>query len=217
LGTVAALALSAHCSSSEDLSSVSVVDQTGGFGGSSGGIGGASGADASVGVGGAIDSDGDSGGTANGGAAGGIDAASGGAATPDAHPDSADGTADAGIEAGAEVSADATADSGAALQNVFIIVMTKFVWSTVKESGSAKYINQLLNLGAHAEQYYTPPGNHPSEPNFIWMEAGDNLGITADGTPAAISSRTPTAGSFRVFTTISEFDVRDRAQGSPNG
>jgi phospholipase C len=40
-------------------------------------------------------------------------------------------------------------------------------------------------MGAHAEQYSTPPGNHPSEPNYIWMEAGDNLGITNDDAPSA--------------------------------
>jgi hypothetical protein len=40
-------------------------------------------------------------------------------------------------------------------------------------------------MGAHAEAYTTPPGNHPSEPNYIWLEAGDNLGITNDDAPSA--------------------------------
>jgi phospholipase C len=42
----------------------------------------------------------------------------------------------------------------------------------------------MLAEGAHAEQYYNPPGNHPSEPNYIWLEAGDNLGVTNDGAPS---------------------------------
>jgi hypothetical protein len=67
-----------------------------------------------------------------------------------------------------------------------VIAMTSAVWSTIKGSSSAPYINQtLLPLGAHAEQYYTPAGNHPSLPNFIWMEAGDNLGVTSDVDPAS--------------------------------
>ena len=43
----------------------------------------------------------------------------------------------------------------------------------------------LLPVASHAEEYYNPPGNHPSEPNYIWLEAGSNLGITNDDDPAA--------------------------------
>jgi hypothetical protein len=56
-------------------------------------------------------------------------------------------------------------------------------WSTIKGSTSAPYINSLLPLGAHAEQYYNPPGNHPSEPNYLWLEAGTNFGVLTDGVP----------------------------------
>jgi hypothetical protein len=42
----------------------------------------------------------------------------------------------------------------------------------------------IAQEGAHAESYYTPAGNHPSEPNYIWLEAGDNLNITDDNPPA---------------------------------
>jgi len=72
-----------------------------------------------------------------------------------------------------------------AIKTVFVIVMENHSWSTIKASSSAKYINDtLLKDGAHAEHYSTPPGNHPSEPNYIWLEAGDNLGITTDDDPA---------------------------------
>ncbi len=68
---------------------------------------------------------------------------------------------------------------------VWIIVMENHNWSSIKGSSSAPYINGLLSEYAHAEQYYNPPKNHPSEPNYIWMEAGDNLGITNDKDPSS--------------------------------
>lgn len=74
--------------------------------------------------------------------------------------------------------------TGAKLRNVFVIVMENHSWSTIKGSASAPYINgTLLKEAAHAESYSTPPGLHPSEPNYIWLEAGDNLGITTDDDP----------------------------------
>ena len=65
--------------------------------------------------------------------------------------------------------------------------MTSHSWSTLTgaQASSAPYINQLVVSAAHAEQYFTPPNNHPSEPNFIWLEAGDNLGITDSNSPSA--------------------------------
>lgn len=95
------------------------------------------------------------------------------------------GTAvDAGSDA--KTTTDATVVAPTAIKTVFIILMENHSWSTIKGAGNnAKYINQtLLPLGAHAEQYMTPPGLHPSEPNYIWLEAGDNLGITNDKAPS---------------------------------
>ncbi len=58
-------------------------------------------------------------------------------------------------------------------------------WSSVKGSPSAPYINDtLLPIASHAEQYYNPPGVHPSEPNYLWLEAGTNFGIRNDRSPA---------------------------------
>jgi hypothetical protein len=42
-----------------------------------------------------------------------------------------------------------------------------------------------MPMAARSEQYFTPTGNHPSEPNYIWMEAGNNLGITNDNDPGS--------------------------------
>jgi hypothetical protein len=82
---------------------------------------------------------------------------------------------------------DAASESSAStkVKTVFVLVMENHSWSSVKGSKSAPYINSLLALGAHAEGYMTPPKNHPSEPNYIWLEAGDNLGITNDNDPSS--------------------------------
>lgn len=70
--------------------------------------------------------------------------------------------------------------------HVFLIVLENHDWRDIEGNSSAPYINHvLLRIGAHATQYFNPPGNHPSLPNYIWLEAGDNLGITDDGPPSA--------------------------------
>jgi phospholipase C len=71
------------------------------------------------------------------------------------------------------------------VQTVFIILMENHDWSQIKDSPSAPYINNtLLPMSSYAEQYYNPPGIHPSLPNYLWLEAGDNFGIFNDGLPA---------------------------------
>ena len=76
-----------------------------------------------------------------------------------------------------------------AIKTVFVIVLENHNWATIHGNASAPYLNgTLLAMGAHAEQYFNPPGLHPSEPNYIWLEAGDNLGITTDVDPSASHS-----------------------------
>src|SRR5437899_783170 len=70
-----------------------------------------------------------------------------------------------------------------AIRTVFLIVMENTDWSSIKGSSSAPYINSLLPIAAHAEQYYNPPNNHPSLPNYLWLEAGTNFGISSDPNP----------------------------------
>lgn len=53
----------------------------------------------------------------------------------------------------------------------------------LRGSLSAPYINSLLPVGAHTEEYVNPPGNYPSEPNYLWLEAGTNFGIHDDADP----------------------------------
>jgi phospholipase C len=71
-------------------------------------------------------------------------------------------------------------------KTVFLILMENHNWSDIKNSPSAPYINKtLLPMASYAEQYYNPPGNHPSEPNYLWLEAGTNFGISDDTDPYA--------------------------------
>ena len=68
---------------------------------------------------------------------------------------------------------------------VFMILMENHNWSDIKDSRAAPYINKtLLTEGAHAEAYFNPPGVHPSEPNYLWLEAGTDFGINDDRAPA---------------------------------
>jgi hypothetical protein len=100
-----------------------------------------------------------------------------------------DGGAGDGGEAGSDGGGTCDGGSGASLssiQTVFVVLLENHNWTNIKGNASAPYINgTLLPMGAHAENYVNLPGIHPSEPNYIWLESGDNLGITDDGLPSA--------------------------------
>jgi hypothetical protein len=71
------------------------------------------------------------------------------------------------------------------VQTVFVILFENHNWSDFKGSTNAPFINgTLLPVASHCEQYYNPPGLHPSEPNYLWLEAGTNFGIFDDNDPA---------------------------------
>ena len=71
------------------------------------------------------------------------------------------------------------------VQTVFVILLENNNWSAFKGSASAPYLNgTLLPAASHCEQYYNPPGIHPSEPNYIWFEAATNFGVFNDADPA---------------------------------
>src|SRR5207302_1357793 len=77
------------------------------------------------------------------------------------------------------------------LKTVFLIMMENHNWSDITSSSSAPYINNtLLAIGAHATQYFNPPGIHPSLPNYLWLEAGTNFGISADDSPSTAHQST---------------------------
>jgi hypothetical protein len=63
-------------------------------------------------------------------------------------------------------------------------MMENHNWSDIQNNPSAPYINQtLLPQASYALEYYNPPGNHPSEPNYLWLEAGTSFGVQNDDSP----------------------------------
>ncbi len=69
------------------------------------------------------------------------------------------------------------------IQTVFIILMENRSWREIKGNTNAPYINSLLPLASYCENYHAPNDGHPSEPNYIWLEAGDNFGHDDDSGP----------------------------------
>ncbi len=79
----------------------------------------------------------------------------------------------------------ATENPGNTIKTVWIIVLENHNWSQIYKNSSAPYINNtLLPQASYATQYFNPPNLHPSEPNYLWLEAGTAFGIKADGVPA---------------------------------
>src|SRR5215472_16910190 len=95
-----------------------------------------------------------------------------------------------------------------AIKTVFVIAMENHNWTQPATDGTAPgqifnnpnapFINSLTNPAspnsaqvsfttAYHNVLATPSGNnpsiHPSEPNYIWMEAGSNLGVLNDNQP----------------------------------
>ena len=87
-------------------------------------------------------------------------------------------------------SAQASALQSGSIRTVFLIMMENHSWAQIKGSSSAPYLNGLLAQGAHAEAYRNPGYLHPSLPNYLWLEAGTNFGILADGDPGTYHQAT---------------------------
>src|SRR5947207_3493704 len=86
------------------------------------------------------------------------------------------------------------------LQTVFVIAMENHNWTQpvgqtspqqIFGNPAAPYINSLVTPGnpnaaqvSYASNYQNVGvGIHPSEPNYIWAEAGSNLGVLNDNDP----------------------------------
>jgi acid phosphatase len=67
---------------------------------------------------------------------------------------------------------------------VFTIVMENKNESQIIGNAQAPYINGMAKAGALAAGYHDSYV-HPSEPNYIWMVAGENFGILNDSDPNA--------------------------------
>jgi phospholipase C len=70
---------------------------------------------------------------------------------------------------------------------VFTIVMENHDRTQILGNAAAPFINQLAQSGAVAAGYHDS-FVHPSEPNYIWMVAGENFGILNDADPQPGSS-----------------------------
>lgn len=66
--------------------------------------------------------------------------------------------------------------------SVFTIVMENKGRDEIIGSPQAPYINELARQGGVA-MGYRDPNIHPSEPNYIWMVAGQHFGIDDDADP----------------------------------
>jgi LPXTG-motif cell wall-anchored protein len=85
---------------------------------------------------------------------------------------------------------------------VFVIAMENHNWTQpsnqfsgnqqqIFQNTAAPYINSLVTTGSPNAQYVSWASNyqsvgaavHPSEPNYIWSEAGTNFGVTNDNDP----------------------------------
>jgi acid phosphatase len=75
---------------------------------------------------------------------------------------------------------------------VFTIVMENHDATQILGSAQAPYINQLAAGNAVAAGYHDSYV-HPSEPNYIWMVAGQNFGILNDSDPNASDVITSTS------------------------
>ena len=86
------------------------------------------------------------------------------------------------------------------IKTVFVIAMENHNWAQpgtltspkqIMGNPAAPFINSLVNgtsgiseQVAYATNYQNAaPGDHPSEPNYIWAEAGTNFGVTNDDDP----------------------------------
>ncbi len=84
--------------------------------------------------------------------------------------------------------------SGNAIKTVFLILMENNNWSDIyQNTNSAPYINGLLAQASWCTSYFdNPAAQHPSEPNYIWLEAGTNKlpdhTFTTDSDPSASNS-----------------------------
>jgi phosphatidylinositol-3-phosphatase len=99
------------------------------------------------------------------------------------------------------------------IRTVFIILMENHNWTgdgnlDIKGNPAAPYINKtLIPMGSHAEQYFNPPNNHPSLPNYLWLEAGTNFGIYDDGPP----SQHPLSSKLHLVTLLKKANISWKA------
>ena len=95
-------------------------------------------------------------------------------------------------------------DEDGRLGTIFVIAMENHNWTQpagqtspqqIFRNPNAPFINSLVNGAsgisdqvAYANNYINAaPGNHPSEPNYIWAEAGTNFNVNNDNDPCGVN------------------------------
>ncbi len=91
-----------------------------------------------------------------------------------------------------------TPPSGGQTKYVFVVAMENEAAKSVYGSSDAPYLNGLIAKYAHATAFNDPlPDPIPSEPHYVWMEAGTNqfsdTTFTTDDDPSASNSTKSTA------------------------
>ena len=83
------------------------------------------------------------------------------------------------------------------IKTVFVIVMENHNWTgdessrNIKGNPEAPYINyDLIPNGAHANNYWNPPNEHPSLGNYLWMEAGTDFGLNGTNVGGTVKQQT---------------------------
>ena len=72
--------------------------------------------------------------------------------------------------------------------HVVVVILENHSPGDIYGSSSAPYINNtLIAQGVKFTNSTTPPGQHPSQPNYITLIAGDNLGVTSDTCPISLT------------------------------
>jgi hypothetical protein len=110
------------------------------------------------------------------------------------------------------------------VKTVWVIMMENHNWTgnnagaafgapDLKGNPLAPYLNGfVLHHAAHSERYFNPPGNHPSQPNYLWLEAGTNFGVLSDTQPGQV----PTDNAPHLVELLQDKGISWRAYAEPD-
>ena len=106
-------------------------------------------------------------------------------------------------------------DEEGRLGTIFVIAMENHNWTepagsdqspadlqeserTVHQQSGQRHVGHQRSGVVRSNYINAAVGNHPSEPNYIWAEAGTNFGVNNDNDPAPVAtSRTRISTSLR--------------------
>jgi hypothetical protein len=167
------------------------------------------------------------GGGTSGASSGSTSGGSSGTSTSSSGGSSSSGSsASSGGSSGSSASSSGGPEAGTAhIKNVFVILMENENWSDIYQNAQAPYINGLLASAqaSYATNYFdNPAANHPSEPNYVWLEAAtdtfsdDDDTFSCDCDPSATNSTASTA-HLATLLTAKGLSWREYAEGITSG